>query len=118
MNNKRIEKLAAGLLPDNYDLFQKMILKQAYANKRNDISSVALWRLVFTSAIKQALNQKGEIVGCCWHMFNSLAMYESGFVGLTPEDERKQDEDLRGIMAGDLKNQEQARFVARYELPF
>lgn len=86
MNKKRIEKLAAKLLPENYDLFEKMVIKQAYANKRDDINAVALWRLVFSSAIKQAVSEKGEIINCCWHLFNSLAMYESGFIDMTPED--------------------------------
>lgn len=105
MNKKRIEKLAAQLLPENYDLFKKMTVKQAYANKRDDINAVALWRLVFSSAIKQAVSEKGEIINCCWHLFNTLCMYESGVIDMTPEDAEIHRKEEHRAMIEYLKNQ-------------
>lgn len=118
MNKKRIEKLAALLLPDNNDLFNKMIVKQAYANKREDINAVALWRLVFASAIKQAVNKKGEITNCCWHLFNSLCMYESGFIDMTPEDAEIYREKERQDMKEYFKNQPESNHSDDDNLPF
>ncbi len=76
MNENRIDRLAARLLPHNEGLLKDMAQKLARAYEQGDCRDMEMWRAVFTRALAM-LPKEAESMEQ-WHFAQTLAMEKHG----------------------------------------